>query len=111
LHATHHESLETGFNILVFEHCAIEFCPHDLLCFDVFRLHVAKCNGHDFVISWIINMIGHYCPIGNSLHMVKLDQRAFQITIKLHLCNKSNSIPNPVNGHLEKNYLLIKYLA
>jgi hypothetical protein len=45
------ESLEDGFNIPMFEHYLVELCPHNLLCFYVFGLHVANYNGRDFVIS------------------------------------------------------------
>jgi hypothetical protein len=47
----HHESLEVRFNVLMFEHYLVELCPHYLLCFCVFKLHVANYNGHDFAIS------------------------------------------------------------
>ncbi len=107
----HHESLKVGFNIPVFEHCAIELCPHDLLCFGVFRLHVTNYNGHHFAISWIINMTDHGCPTNDSLHMVKHDPRVFQITFKVHSCNKPNSAPNLVDRHLEKKNFLTRYLA
>jgi hypothetical protein len=43
------------------------------LCFGVFKLHYVNCNGHEFVIFWIINMTSHHCPTSNSLHMVKHD--------------------------------------
>ncbi len=37
-------------------HCVIELYPHHLLHFDVFKLYVANCNGHDFAIHQIIYM-------------------------------------------------------
>ncbi len=95
----------------MFENYAIKLCPHDLLCFSVFSLHVTNCNGHDFAISRIINMIGHHCPTDDSLHMVKHDPRVIQIALGLHLCNKPNSVPNPIDRHLEKKDLLTRYLA
>ncbi len=111
LHVIRHESFETGFNIPVFEHRSVELCPHYLLCFYVFELHVANCNGHDFVISRIINMTGHYCPTNDSFYMVKHDPWVFQITPRLHSCNKPNSAPNLVDEHLEEKDLLTRYLA
>jgi hypothetical protein len=40
----------------MFNHCVIELYPHHLLHFDVFKLYVANCNGHDFAIHQIIYM-------------------------------------------------------
>jgi hypothetical protein len=95
----------------MFEHCVIELSPHDLLCFHVFKLNVANWNGHDFAISWIINMAGHHCPTSNLLHMIIHDPRVLYIAFGLHLCTKSHSTPNPVNEHLEMNDLLTKYFT
>ncbi len=102
LHIVHHESLKVGFNILVFEHYTIEFCPHNLLCFGVFKLHVTNYNGHHFAIFQIINMIGHGCPTSDLFHMVKRDPRVFKITFELRSCNKPNSAPNPITDILKK---------
>lgn len=52
----HHESLEIWFGIAMFNHCVIELYPHHLLHFDVFKLCVANCNGHDFAIHQITYM-------------------------------------------------------
>jgi hypothetical protein len=106
-----HESLEVRFNIPVFEHYLVKICPHYLLCFCVFGLHVANYNVHDFAISWIINMTSQCCPTSNSLYMVKNDPWVLHIALGLHSCNKTNSTPNPVRGHLEDKNLITKYLA
>jgi hypothetical protein len=58
----------------------IKFCPHDLLCFDVFKLHIRNSNVHDFVISQIIYMANHCCLVGEVLDMVKHDIRIHQIS-------------------------------
>ncbi len=105
------ESLKVGFNIPEFEHYSVELCPHYLLCFYAFKLHVENCNGHDFAIFQIINMTSHHCLTSNSFYMVKHDPRVLQITPELHSCNKPNSTPNLIDGHLEKKDLLTRYLA
>jgi hypothetical protein len=50
-------------------------------------------------------MTCHGCPTNDLLHMVKHDPKAFQITFGLHSCNKPNSAPNLIDGHLEKKTL------
>jgi hypothetical protein len=73
LQIVHHESFEVWYGIYVLDHCFIELCPHHLLCFDVFKLHVANFTGHDFAICHIIYMASHYCLINNMPDMVKHD--------------------------------------
>jgi hypothetical protein len=93
------------------EHCVVKLCPHDLLCFGVFLLHVTNCNGHDFAISWIINMASHHC-LNNDMHdMVKHNPKVFQFTAWLHSYNKRHSTPNPIDRHLENGDLLTINLA
>jgi hypothetical protein len=101
LRIIYHESLEVWFGILVLDHCVIELCPHDMLHFFVFRLHVTNNNGHNFAINQIIYRASHYCPICDTLDMFKHDLIFFQISPKLHSCNKAHSIPNPINQHFE----------
>jgi len=80
LHVIHHDSLQVWFKILVFDHCVIELCPHERLCFDVFKLHIPNINVHDFVISQIIYMASHCCLVDKVLDMVKHDLRILQIS-------------------------------
>ncbi len=100
-HIVHHESFEVWYGIYVFDHCFIELCPHHLLCFDVFKLHVANCTSHDFAICHIIYMANHYCLVSNMLDMVKHDLNFFQIFLSLHLCNHAHSTPNSSTDILE----------
>ncbi len=73
------ESFEVWFTIVMFDHCFIELCPHNLLCFNVFKLHVANYNGHDFVICYIIYMANHCCLANDAFDMVKYGPNVFQI--------------------------------
>jgi hypothetical protein len=89
LHVIHHDSLQVWFRILVLDHCVIEFCPHDLLRFNVFKLHISNINVHGFVISRIIYMASHCCLVGKMFDMVKHDLRIFQISpsyIYMQIC-------------------------
>jgi hypothetical protein len=70
-----HESFEVWFRVPMFEHCVVELCPHDLLCFNAFKLHVTNCIGYNFAISQIINMASHCCPTSDMLNKVKHDPR------------------------------------
>jgi hypothetical protein len=103
----HNESFEVWFTIILFDHCVVELCPHDLLCFNVFKLHVANCNGHDFVICYIIYMANHCCLANDAFDMIKYDPKSLQIFPKLHLCIHVHSIPNPIKQHLQNEYFLI----
>jgi hypothetical protein len=80
LHVIHHDSLQVWFRIHAFNHFVIKLCPHDLLHFDVFKLHIPNSNVHDFVISRIIYMASHCCLVGEVLDMVKHDIRIHQIS-------------------------------
>jgi hypothetical protein len=81
------ESFEVWFTIVMFDHCFVDFCPHDLLCFDVFKLHVTNYNGHDFVICYIVYMANHYYLANDTFDMVKYDPKSLQISPRLHSCN------------------------
>jgi hypothetical protein len=61
--------------IVMFNHCFIDFFPHDLLCFDVFKLHVVIYNGLDFVICYIIYMANNSCLANDAFDMVKYDPK------------------------------------
>ncbi len=100
------ESFEVWFTILMFDHCFVELCPHGLLCFDVFKLHVANYNGHDFVICYIIYMANYCCLTNDTFDMVKYDPKILQISLRLHSCNQVHSIPNPIKQHLQDEYFL-----
>lgn len=96
----HNESFEVWFTILMFDHFFVELCPHDLLCFDVFKLHVANYNGHDFVICYIIYMANHCYLTNDAFDMVKYDPKILRISPRLHSCNQVHSIANPIKQHL-----------
>jgi hypothetical protein len=99
LHIVHHESFEVWYGIYVLDHCFIELCPHHLLCFDVFKLHVANCTGHDFAIVHIIYMASHYCLVNNLPNMVKHNFQISKFSLRsLH--------PQLVNKHLGDGDLL-----
>jgi hypothetical protein len=90
----------------VFDYCVIELCPYDMLHLVVFRLHVTNNNGHNFAINQIIYRASHYCPTDDTFDMVKHDLNFFQISPKLHSCNKAHFIPNPINQHIEDENLM-----
>jgi hypothetical protein len=80
-----------------------------MLHFVVFRLHVINNNGHNFAINQIIYNASHYCPTSDTLDMVKHDLKFFQVSPKLHSCNKVHFVPNPINQHFEDENLVINF--
>jgi len=84
----------------------IKLCPHDLLNFDVLKLHVTNCNGHHFTINRIIHMTSHHCPTNNTFHMIKHDPNIPWIPYRLHLHDKARSTPHTIYRHLENENLL-----
>ncbi len=92
-------------------HCVIKLCSHYLLNLCVLKLHVTNCNGHHFAIGRIVHMTNHNCPTNHTLHMIKHDPSILQILGRLHSCDKTNSIPHTIYGHLENECLLSKNLS
>jgi hypothetical protein len=71
LHIVYHESFEIWFGKFMFDHCVVWLCSHNLLHFNVFKLHVANYNGHDFVIGQIIYLASYCCLVGNTFNTIK----------------------------------------
>jgi len=91
-----HESFETWFWKTMFQHRFIKFCPHDLLNFNVLKLHVTNHYGHHFTISKTMNMANHNYLASNMLHIIKHDPRVLQIPYRLHLCEKAHFTPHTI---------------
>ncbi len=87
-------------------YCLIKLCPHDLLNFNVFKLHVTNHNGHHFTINNIIHMTSHCCPTNNTFHMIKHDPNVLQIPCRLHSHDKACSTPRTIYRHFENENLL-----
>ncbi len=95
-----HESFKIWSWKFVFLYRLITLCSHDLLNFDVIKLHVTNCNGHYFTI------ISHRCPANNTFHMIKHDPNVLRIPCRLHSCDKVRSTPHTIYQHLENENLL-----
>ncbi len=92
----YHEPFEIGVCKTKLEHHVVHFCPHDILNFYGFTLHVANCNGEHFVIQRVLNMTSHGGPFLNILDMIKLQPTIMQITIRLHAPHQINPTCWPI---------------
>jgi hypothetical protein len=70
MRTSNHESFQIWFWKPMLQHCLIKLCPHELLNFDVLKLHVTNHNNHHFIIERIIHMTSHSCLANNTLHMI-----------------------------------------
>jgi hypothetical protein len=101
-----YESLKIQFWKLVLQHNLIKLCPHDMLSFNVLKLHVTNCNGHHFIISGIVHMTSHSCPTNNMLKMIKHDIIVLQIPYRLQSCDQAHSTPHIVCKHFVLQLIL-----
>ncbi len=101
-----HESFQIWFWKTHALDCLIKLCPHDLLIFDVFRLHVKYCNGHHFAIGKIVRMTSHSFQPTTHFTWSNMIQTFCKSLHKLHLCDKACSTPHTIYWHLENENLL-----
>jgi hypothetical protein len=105
-----HESFEINVDT-IHEHDLVKHCQQDILGFYKLWLHVVNNNGHEFIVSQVVNMT---CHSGPSLHvhdMIDHHPRILQITTKLHALDQIHTKDTIIHKYLKEEHLLIWHLS
>ena len=67
----------------------------------VLGLEVAASNGHDALVSTVVYVANHGCPLGDTFDMVGHDPSMLKISARLHALNQIDPTTRADLRHLE----------
>jgi hypothetical protein len=106
LSTVHHESLELGLRNTVPCHDIIEVLPKYHLSSSILGLHIADHNRHDSTICEVIDVVSHGSPMLDTLDVIELNPRFFQISSRVHSFDQVHPESGPHLGYLENKHLV-----